>query len=601
MTEIQEVPVREKVAVEDQWNLDSLFGSVEEWEKTFQTWSKKIEQYRKFQKTLAGGAENLAACLRFHFSMERTGERLGTYAFLKISEDAGNAAAQTLYGRFMNATGRAATEASFIAPEILAISNAQLKKYREADKLKPYRLWLSRLLEEKPHTLSSKEEKLLAMQTEMAQTAGNVFDQLTDVDMKFGTLRDHSGQKIELSHASFTALLHGPRRSVRKQAFTQFYQVFEEHQNTLAATYAGSVQKDIYHARARNFSTAREASLFQARIPETVYDNLIAGVRKSLPKLHEYYDLRRRMMKLRDIHMYDTYVPILSDAPVDYPWEKGVEMVLEAVRPLGAEYGNVLREGLTSARWCDRYENRGKASGAFSCGSYDGLPYILMNYKSDVLDSVFTLAHEAGHSMHSYYSVKHQPFPYYNYELFVAEVASTFNEQLLHHYLMEHTTDRTQRLNLVNRQIDAIRATIFRQTMFAEFERDVHTAAENGEALTREFFTSTYRRLLEDYFGPNFVLDEVLNLECFRIPHFYRAFYVYQYATGLSAAIALSRRVLQGGKQELKDYLQFLSGGNSRTPLELLQLAGVDMNQPEPLDEALGEFSDLVDALRLGG
>jgi oligoendopeptidase F len=325
-----------------------------------------------------------------------------------------------------------------------------------------------------------------------------------------------------------------------------------------------------------------------------VYDNLIAEVRRRLPALYRYFDLRRRKMKLKDIHHYDTYVPILSELDQRRSWKQAVDAVLRSLAPLGDEYCRVLGDGLNAARWCDRYPNRGKQSGAFSCGSFDGAPYILMNYQPTVLDHVFTLAHEAGHSMHSYYSAKNQPFVYYDYVIFVAEVASTFNEQLLGRRLMDDAAGDEERAYLINREIDAIRGTIIRQTMFAEFEKIIHELAESGEPLTVEAFKGEYHKLLTAYFGPDFTIDDALKLECFRIPHFYRAFYVYKYATGLSAAIALSERVLNGGQRELDDYLSFLKGGCSKDPLDLLRDAGVDMATPAPVRAALHRFEKLV-------
>ncbi len=387
-----------------------------------------------------------------------------------------------------------------------------------------------------------------------------------------------------------------PSGRVRKTAFHKFYQQYRAHQNTLAATLGASVQRDVYYAKARGYSSALAAALFHDNVPPTVYDNLIASVHRHLPALYRYYELRRRKMQLAKIHHYDTYVPILSEREVRHTWNQAVKLVIASLEPLGSQYCATLEAGL-NGRWCDRYPNQGKQSGAFSCGSYDGNPYILMNYQPAVLDHVFTLAHEAGHSMHSHLSAGHQPFLYYNYTIFVAEVASTFNEQLLSHYLMKRATSRGERAFLVNREIDAIRGTIIRQTMFAEFERSIHALPESGEPLTLERFKSEYRQLLEHYFGPDFTLDDELQLECFRIPHFYRAFYVYKYATGLSASIALSQRVLSGGQRELDDYLTFLKGGCSKFPLDLLRDAGVDMQQPGPVDTALDHFSNLVEQL----
>jgi oligoendopeptidase F len=453
------------------------------------------------------------------------------------------------------------------------------------------------MLRYRPHTLGKKEENLLAMQGQMSDASNQAFRQLNDADLKWPAIRNEKGEKVELGHSSFSAFLHSPKRSVRKEAFHAYYAGYEQHKNTIAATLNGSVQRDVYYARARNHPSALESSLFQDRVPMAVYDSLIASVHRNLPALYRYYDLRKRSMKLKDIHHYDTYVPILSDLNKKHTWDQAVKVVVESLRPLGSEYCGELERGMTVGRWCDRYPNKGKQSGAFSSGSYDGQPYILMNYQPDVLDHVFTLAHEAGHSMHSYYSAKTQPYQYYNYTIFVAEVASTFNEQLLARHMMAKAKDDKERAYLINRMIDGIRGTIIRQTMFAEFEKIIHALVESGEPLTVETLRSQYRKLLDLYFGPDFSIDDELSLECLRIPHFYRAFYVYKYATGLSAAIALSQRVTEGGEKELNDYLGFLKGGCSKYPLDLLRGAGVDMEKPAAVDTALKYFDTLVGEL----
>ena len=501
-----------------------------------------------------------------------------------------------MVGRYQHVASEAAQAASFIRPEILAISAKKLSNLLKSKKLKPYRLKLERLIRYKPHTLGNSEERLLAMQSEMADASDRAFRQLTDADMKFGMIKNAQGEQIELSHSTFSALLHSPKRSVRRRAFDQYYENFQAHENTLAATLSGSIQRDVYYAKARGYDSALGAALFPDNMPTSVYDNLIAAVREKLPAVYRYLELRRKKMRIKEIHQYDTYVPILSDLDVRRTWKQATSTVLRSLEPLGDEYCRVLEKGLTG-RWCDRYPNRGKQSGAFSCGTFDGDPYILMNYQPDVLDHVFTLTHEAGHSMHSYYSAKHQPFLYYDYVIFVAEVASTFNEQLLSRHLMQRAKSDAERAYLVNRDIDAIRGTIIRQTMFAEFEKIAHELVEAGEPLTIDCFKQEYGKLLEAYFGPDFVVDEQLKLECLRIPHFYRAFYVYKYATGLSAAIALSQRVLGGGKRELNDYLTFLKGGCSQDPLDLLRGAGVDMASPQPVKTALDRFETLVDEL----
>ncbi|MEM8946264.1 MAG: oligoendopeptidase F, partial [Planctomycetota bacterium] len=547
------LPPRSKVKAADTWDLGSLYPDDEAWEVAFAKWEKQIKGYKKFQGTMGQSAAQLAACLKFDIKFDRVAERLGTYAFLKTAEDNADATYQRMMGRYQHAASEAGQAASFIRPEILAIPATKYKKMLASKELKPYQLMLDRLVRYKPHTLSDREERLLAMQSQMSGTASHTFDQLTDADFKFGMIKNEAGETIELSHSSFSALLHSSKRTVRKTAFHQYYDVFGAHENTLAATLSGSVQRDVYYAKARGYDSALHQALYADNVPQSVYDNLIAAVRSRQPAIMRYLDLRRRKMRLKNIHHYDTYVPILSDLEQKRTWNQAIKTVMQSLEPLGDDYCAVLQAGLTSERWCDRYPNRGKSSGAFSCGSFDGAPYIMMNYQPSVLDHVFTLAHEAGHSMHSYYSAKSQPFQYYDYVIFVAEVASTFNEQLLSRHLMQQAKTDDERAYLINRDIDAIRGTIIRQTMFAEFEKVIHALAEAGEPLTLECFKTEYGKLLDAYFGPDFVIDEQLKLECLRIPHFYRAFYVYKYATGLSAAIALSERVLNGGQRELDE------------------------------------------------
>ena len=596
MSKTKKLPPRNQVKTDDTWDLSSLFSGDEAWNRAFVKWKDQTAKYDQFRGTLGDGPAALARCLRFNSRFARAGERLGTYALLKTSEDAANSEYQWMRGLYQHASARAAEASSYIRPEILAFPAAKLRKYLAAKALRPYRLWLERLVRYKPHTLTRGEEKLLAMQREMADAASKVFHQLTDADLKFGMIRNERGELAELSSATLSSFLHSPDRNVRRRAFHQYYEQFQAHENTLVAALASSVQKDVYYARARGYPSAREASLFHDNVPVAVNDNLVAAVHGKLPTLYDYFELRRRKMRLRDIHHYDTYVPILSELDVRRTWNQAVSDVLAALEPLGDEYVRVLAEGLCG-RWCDRYPNQGKRSGAFSCGSYDGWPYIMMNYQPDVLDNVFTLAHEAGHSMHSYFSAKHQPFEYYDYTIFVAEVASTFNEQLLSRHLMQRAKTREERAYLINREIDSIRGTIIRQTMFAEFEKVTHALVESGEPLTVECAKNEYGKLLELYFGSNFVLDPQLRLECLRIPHFYSAFYVYKYATGLSAAIALCERVTSGGPRELDDYLSFLKGGCSKWPLDLLQDAGVDVTTPQPVETALEYFERLVGEL----
>ncbi len=589
------LPLRSEVAVADTWDLASLFPSDDAWESAFVEWEKQIPGYDPFRGKLGESVEVVAACLKFETQFERLGDKLGTYAFLKETEDVANSQYQGMKARYIGIASRAAEAGSFFRPELLSLPDEKLKAYLASPQLADYRILLDRLVRYKPHTLTTAEERLLAMQLEIHGTPRNVFDQLTDADMNFGMIEIAPGETIELSHSSFMVCLENPNREVRKTAFHQFYAQFQSHANTLTATLAGSVKQDVYDARVRNFASAREAALFPDNVPVNVYDNLLSAVRSNLPAVHKYYAVRQRAMKLPDIHFYDVYIPIFSDLQKRTEWNDAVELVIESLKPLGADYGNALAKGLRG-RWCDRFENKGKHSGAFSSGCYDSDPYILMNFQADVLDHVFTLAHEAGHSMHSFLSKK-QPYQYANYTIFVAEVASTFNEQLLGETLKARAANDRERAYFINREIDDIRRTIIRQTMFAEFEKVTHGLVEKNEPLTLETLRAEYRKLLEAYFGPQFVLDDELSLECLRIPHFYRAFYVYKYATGLSAAIALSERVMKGGKAELDAYLRFLSGGCSKDPLDLLRDAGVDMETPEPVDAALRKFSHLVDEL----
>ncbi|MFO7901447.1 MAG: oligoendopeptidase F [Pirellulaceae bacterium] len=592
MSKTMRIPTRDQVKASDTWDLSSLFPSDAAWEKAFKRYERRGEGYRKFRGALRD-PEQLAACLKFDAELDRLAERLGVYALLKTAEDQGNSHYQGMMQRFERAATRASEAASFIRPELLGLSKSRLQELLDAEVLQPYRLMLQRMIRFKKHTLGKREEELLAMQGEMAQSPNRAFRQLHDTDMTFGFVTNEHGEKVELTNATFMQLLISPKRSVRRNAFQKYYQQFAAHENTLAATLGGSILTDVYYARARQYPSSLDAALFPDNVPRSVYENLIAAVHEALPAVHQYYGVRRRKMRLKDIHHYDTYVPILSELETRRTWKQAKQLVIKALAPLGNAYCDVLARGLNDG-WCDPFPNQGKQSGAFSCGTYDGAPYILMNYKPTVFDDVFTLAHEAGHSMHSYYSAKNQPFLYYDYTIFVAEVASTFNEQLLTAHLLDKARDDKERAYLINRELDGVRGTIVRQTMFAEFEKITHEMAESGEPLTVRVLKDVYRGLLEQYFGPDVEIDDELSLECFRIPHFYRAFYVYKYATGLSAAISLAKRVLDGGDAELNDYLGFLRAGRSKDPLDLLRDAGVDMESPRPVKTALEHFEQGV-------
>jgi oligoendopeptidase F len=600
------LPKRKDVPIADQWDLSPLYASDAAWEKDFKKWEGQIATFATFKGKLAKSAETLAKALQFDADFDRAGEKLGSYASLQATGDNGDSTYQRMKGRFHHVATKASEAASYIRPELLAIPAAKMDKLLKAKSLAPWKLALERVVRYRTHTLTHHEEQLLAMSGQMSDGANQIFRQLNDTDLKWPVIKDEKGHGIELGHSSFSKFLHSSKRSVRKEAFHTYYTQFEAHKNTIAASYNASVQRDVFYSKARNYASARESSLFQDNVPVAVYDSLIAAVHKHLPTNHRYLALRKRALKIPDVRMYDTYAPIVSGVHTHYTWEQAAQTVTDALAPLGSEYTKALHEGLTTARWSDRYPNAGKSSGAFSSGGFDGPPYIMMNYQPEVLDHVFTLAHEAGHSMHTWYSARNQPYQYYGYTIFVAEVASTFNEQLLLKHLIDRAKSKKEKAYLINHAIDEIRGTIIRQTMFAEFEKISHAHVEKGEPLTVDLLRGEYRKLLEKYFGTtddkpgkisSFVIDADLDLECLRIPHFYRAFYVYKYATGLSAAIALSQRVLTGGPKELNDYLNFLKGGCSKWPLDLLRSAGVDMEKPEPVETALTRFAELVDQL----
>lgn len=637
-TKSQTLPKRSAVPLADQWDLSKLYASDAAWEADFSAWEKQIDTYASFKGKLADPA-TLLAMLRFDADFERLGEKLGSYAFLNSSGDQADSNYQRMTGRYQHVAVKASEAGAYISPELLALPDETLAALLANPDLAEgggWKLKLERIVRYRPHTLSNNEEQLLAMSGNMSAGAGQIFRQLTDTDLKWPVITDEHGIGVELGHSSFSKFLQSPKRSVRKEAFHTYYTEYEKHKHTLAASYNASVQRDVFYSKARKYPSARESSLFQDNVPTAVYDALLAAIHKHLPTNHRYLALRQRALKIPDVHMYDTYVPMVPGIHSDIPWEKAAATVCEALAPLGPDYCKTLLHGLTEGRWSDRYPNAGKRSGAFSAGGFDGPPYILMNYQPTVLDHMFTLAHEAGHSMHTWHSARHQPFQYYNYTIFVAEVASTFNEQLLLAHLLKKAESKKEKAYLINHAIDEIRGTIVRQTMFAEFEKITHDLVEKGEPLTVDLLRAEYRKLLELYFGcgtgrgtgvppvgnadilpavgkkasakptpksppapkpgkiSRFVIDPELELECLRIPHFYSAFYVYKYATGLSAAIALSQRVLSGGTAELNDYLGFLKGGSSQWPLDLLRAAGVNMQTPAPVEAALSRFADLV-------
>ena len=596
-TKTKSIPPRGKVNPEDTWDLTPLYRDDVAWERALKKLERMIDGFKQFRGKLARSAKTIRACFDFETEFEKLAERIGSYAFLKSAEDVANSTYQAMVARYVHVATKANEAASFVAPEIQAVPKDKMRRFQRSKELEPYRFYLKKLLRYRPHILSLNEERLLAMQGEVAGSPGRIFGQLNDADLKFGFITDEKGVNVELTQSSFRTLLESPRRAVRKQAYRQFYTEYAGHANTLAATLGSSVLQDVYQARARKFPSCLEQALFADNVPPSVYDSLIDAVHENLDTVYRYLELRRKALRVKDLSFYDNYVPIVRSGAWKKTFDEAVSMVMEALAPLGNQYCNALEKGLRTGRWVDRYENRGKRSGAFSAGGYTGPPYILMNYQEDVIDSVFTLAHEAGHSMHTYFSARNQPFHYYEYTIFVAEVASTFNEQLLSAHLLEKANDKKTRAYLINREIDEIRGTLIRQTMFAEFEKIIHAIAETGEPLTLERLQAEYHALLERYFGPGFALDDSLPLEGLRIPHFYHAFYVYKYATGISAAITLAKRVAEGGRKERERYLNFLKAGGSKFPLDLLRDAGVDLTKPEPVATAMARFKTLVTEL----
>src|SRR6266446_613575 len=583
------VQTRADIAESDKWDLRHLFVDVSKWQEDFAWVQQTYPRLQEWKGRVGESAQSLANCLEFEKALELKIERLYHFASLQLAEDSANNEYLARIGQVQNLLTRIGEAAAFVVPEIQAIDDQKFVKFMVDPALTEWRINLHKIRRMKPHVLSEPEERILALGSVALSGYDDTFSQLTDVDMKFGVLTDETGRQKPLTQSSFSSFLVKRDHELRKRAFHQFYEEFQDHQYTLATSLAYSVKADLFRARARNYSSALESALFPDDVPVGVYDGLIVSVRANLKPLFRYFDLRRRVLGLSELHHYDTYVPLVAEIETHIRFDEAVEKVIAALRPLGKEYVDVLSEGLRG-RWCDRYETKGKRSGAFSSGSYGAPPYILMNYKEDVFADVYTLAHEAGHSMHTWFSQKSQKYQDYDYPIVLAEVASTFNEELLTHHLLGQTRDPKMRAYIINRQIDDIRGTLFRQTMFAEFERVIHEIEESDDALTLDTFKAEYHKLLTAYFAENFVLDPQLDLECLRIPHFYGAFYVYKYATGISAAVALSEKVLRGDAGAVDAYLEFLKSGGSKFPLETLKAAGVDMTTPKPIESTLQLF-----------
>lgn len=581
------IPARKDVKIEDTWDLTKLYATRADWDADLKVLQDAINEAGKYCGKLGESPAVLLEALKWVCDVSIVAEKLYVYASLNYSADASDAENQKMIGIISQTYTNFAAATSYMTPELLTIAN--LPKWIESKDFDDYRIYLKKTLRQKEHTLSQKEEELLAKQSELMETPQKAFGVLTNVDMNFGEI-----DGMPLSQSTWSIFMQNPDRNVRKKAYEKFYGTYQGHEQTIATLYAGSVKQDIFSAKVRGFDTALDAALFGDDVPKSVYTGLIEAVHKAFPALHRYYELRKKVLGVDELRHYDVYVPLVSSIKTHKTYEEAAQIVKEALAPLGKDYVDVIYSGITKDRWVDRYENKGKRSGAFSSGGFIGDPYILLNYKEDVLGDVFTLAHEGGHSMHSYYSKRNNPYSCYDYTIFEAEVASTFNEQLVAKYLIDHADSEEMKTYIIAKQVDDIIATLFRQTMFAEFELLTHTQQENGEPLTVDSLRKTYKGLLEAYFGPAMVFEDNSDLEGLRIPHFYNAYYVYKYSTGISASIALSERVLNGGKQELEDYLGFLKSGGSKFPIQSLKAAGVDMSIQAPVEAATKKFADLL-------
>jgi oligoendopeptidase F len=588
---------RDQIPEAYKWNLDVLYENDHLWQIDYETVKSAIPDYPSYKGSLGKSEQHFKRAIFFDLNLSRKIEKIYTYAHLKHDQDQSNQHYYGLYQKAVMLLTEAAELSSFLTPEILSIEESHIQAFIKDRELAEYRFYIETILRNRPHTRNEAEEELIAMSRKIAQTPAQVFRQLDDVDLDFGTV-PYKGRSFPLTHGNFMTHLTHPDRQFRREVFFKYYQAYENHRHTIAAALAGSIQNDLFYAKAKRFDSCRNAALFADNVPEMVYDNLVQTVGNNLKPLFAYLRFRRQSLGLPSLHFYDTYMPLVKEIEFELPYDEAVQTCLNALAPLGSEYVDRLRQGFAS-RWVDCFENRGKRSGAYSSGCFDCPPYILMNYESGNINSLFTLIHEAGHSMHTDFANRHQPYVYHGYSIFVAEVASTFNEVLLsHHLYQKYEHEPAMRAYILTREIDNIRATLYRQTMFAEFELRTHKMAETGQPLTLDALTQLYAELITKYFSNTITVDDALHLECLRIPHFYSAFYVYKYATGISAAIALAKKVLDGDQGAVEKYHRFLMAGGSDYPLPLLKTAGVDLTQSEPVEEAISFFEDRVEQLR---
>lgn len=593
----RKLKTREEIAPEFKWQLEKMYSNDEDWEKDLSDAEKMAEDFLKFQGHLGDSPSTLAEALEISENIELKLERAFVYARMKLDEDNRVARQQAMHDRSKQSIAKVSSSLSFITPELISLPEGTILSYLEQEpRLEVYRHMFQNLLRQKDHVLSAKEESLMAQVGEVLGATDTIFTMLNDADMKFGEITDENGDKVTLTHGNYINFMRSHNRKVREEAYRCCYSAYKNLINTLATNYNYNVKTDVITSRIRKHSSSRKAALSGGNISEDVYDNLISAVHDALPVMHEYIELRKKVLGVDELKMHDIYVPLVELPEKNISFDEAVTMSLEGLAPLGTEYLEQFKNGIDSG-WIDIYENEGKTSGAYSFGSYDSDPFVLLNYNNR-LEDIFTLVHEMGHSMNSYYTRKYQPFVYGDHSIFTAEVASTVNESLLMKHLLSTEKDEQMHKYILNMYIEAFRTTLFRQTMFAEFEHKAHKFVEDGGSLTAEWLNKAYDDLNTLYFGPSLTHDDYIQYEWSRIPHFYRSFYVYQYATGYSAATAISKLIIENGEKAKNDYIEFLKCGTNDYPVELLKIAGVDMGSKEPVANAMETFKNLVEELK---
>jgi oligoendopeptidase F len=590
------VPERNEIPGEFKWRLTDIYADEAAWQADFDKLKGELPKIARFRGKLGGTAKDLAACLKLRDQIGMISSKLYAYARMHRDENTAAAKYQGLTGKVEALLAEAGAATAFIEPEILAIPEATLADFRKSEPgLKDYSFYFENLLRQKKHVLSPAEEEILSRSAEATAAAENAFNMLAHADMRFPEITGEEGKTVQLSEGRYRTLIMSPERRVREEAFKALFGTYNQYRNTFAATLGGNVKKNVFYAKTRKYGTTLESALESDNVPAAVYDNLIDTVHKNLGPLHRYVALKKKALKLDDMHMYDLYTPLVSDVRLTYEYAEALKLIREALAPLGPDYAAILDKSFTSG-WMDVYENKGKQTGAYSWGVYGVHPFVLLNYHNRY-DDVSTIAHELGHAIHSYHSHKHQPYATSQYTIFTAEVASTTNEILLIDHMLKTTTDKRVRLYLINQYLEAVRATVYRQTMFAEFEKIIYAKAEAGETLTADLLDSIWHDLNVKYYGPGIVVDKDIDVEWARIPHFYWHFYVYQYVTGYAAATALADQIQKEGQPAQERYINFLKSGGSDYSIAILKKAGVDMSTPKPIEVTLQKFSKLLDEL----